>query len=112
MRSALQALTKFKRLTESHQVDEVVAAATSAVREAENGREFLASIRQRTGIEVRVISGTEEARLIHRAAVYGVDGLERRGAGHRHRRRQRRAVARAFEPGADRSQASSSASSV
>ncbi len=73
MRSALQALTKFKRLADSHEVDEVVAAATSAVREAENGREFLAAIRQRTGIEVRVISGTEEARLIHRAAVYGVD---------------------------------------
>ena len=43
MRSALQALTKFKRLAESHEVDEVVAAATSAVREAENGREFLAA---------------------------------------------------------------------
>ena len=73
MRSALQALTKFKRLADSHEVDEVVAAATSAVREAENGREFLAAIRHRTGIEARVISGTEEARLIHRAAVYGVD---------------------------------------
>ena len=73
MRSALQALTKFRRLAESHEVDEVVAAATSAVREAENGREFLAAIHQRTGIQVRVISGTEEARLIHRAAVYGVD---------------------------------------
>ena len=76
MRSALQALTKFKRLADSHEVDEVVAAATSAVREAENGREFLAAIRQRTGIEARVISGTEEARLIHRAAVYGVDVSE------------------------------------
>lgn len=73
MRSALQALAKFKRLAESHEVDEIVAAATSAVREAGNGREFLAAVRQRTGIEVRVISGTEEARLIHRAAVYGVD---------------------------------------
>lgn len=73
MRSALQALAKFKRLADSHEVDEVVAAATSAVREAENGREFLSAIRQRTGIQVRVISGTEEARLIHRAAVYGVD---------------------------------------
>lgn len=76
MRSALQALTKFKRLADSHEVDEVVAAATSAVREAENGREFLAAIRQRTGIETRVISGTEEARFIHRAAVYGVDVSE------------------------------------
>ena len=73
MRSALQALAKFKRLADSHDVDEVVACATSAVRESDNGREFLAEIQQRTGILARVISGSEEARLIHRAAVYGVD---------------------------------------
>ena len=73
MLAALQALGKFTRLAESHDVDEIVAAATSADREADNGREFLGAIRQRTGIQVRVISGTEEARLIHRAAVYGVD---------------------------------------
>ena len=78
MMSALQALSKFKRLADSHDVDEVVAAATSAVREADNGREFLTAIRQRTGIQVKVISGTEEARLIHRAAVYGVDVAESR----------------------------------
>ena len=71
--SALQALSKFRRLAESHDVDEIVAAATSAVREADNGREFLNAILQRTGIRVRVISGAEEAKLIHRAAVYGVD---------------------------------------
>ncbi len=73
MMAALQMLSKFRRLAESHDVDEIVAAATSAVREAENGREFLTAVRQRTGIRVRVISGTIEARLIHRAAVYGVD---------------------------------------
>ena len=73
MMAALQVLSKFRRLAEAHDVDEIVAAATSAVREADNGREFLTAVRQRTGISVRVISGTEEARLIHRAAVYGVD---------------------------------------
>ena len=73
MRSALLALARFKRLADSHHVDEVIACATSAVREAENGREFLAEILHRTGIQTRVISGSEEARLIHRAAVYGVD---------------------------------------
>jgi exopolyphosphatase/guanosine-5'-triphosphate,3'-diphosphate pyrophosphatase len=73
MMATLQMLSKFRRLAESHDVDEIVAAATSAVREAENGREFLTAVRQRTGIRVRVISGTIEARLIHRAAVYGVD---------------------------------------
>ena len=73
MTAALQALSKFGRLAESHEVDEIVAAATSAVREAENGRDFLAAIHQHTGIRPRVISGTEEARLIHLAAAYGVD---------------------------------------
>ena len=73
MDAALQALSKFRRLADSHSVDEILAAATSATREAENGAEFLASITDATGIRPRVISGTEEARLIHLAAVYGVD---------------------------------------
>ena len=71
--AALQTLTKFKRLAESHKVDEIVAAATSATREAENGGDFIAEVDRETGIRVRVITGTEEARLIHLAAGYGVD---------------------------------------
>ena len=74
--SALQTLSRFKRLAESHKVDEIIAAATSAVREAENGGDFIAMVRRETGIRVRVISGAEEARLIHRAAGYGVDMSE------------------------------------
>jgi len=73
MAAALQALSKFRRIAESNAVDEILAAATSATREAENGAEFLAAIERQTGIRPRVISGTEEARLIHLAAVYGVD---------------------------------------
>jgi len=72
MTAALQALAKFRRIAESNAVDEILAAATSATREAENGVEFLAAIERQTGIRPRVISGTEEARLIHLAAVYGV----------------------------------------
>jgi len=73
MAAALQTLAKFKRLAESHQVDEIVAAATSATREADNGGDFIAEVAQATGIQIKVISGTEEARLIHLAAGYGVD---------------------------------------
>src|SRR4030095_12595359 len=73
MSAALQALSKFKRLAESHSVDKILAAATSATREARNGGEFLARIEAETGIRPRVITGAEEARLIHLAAVYGVD---------------------------------------
>jgi exopolyphosphatase / guanosine-5'-triphosphate,3'-diphosphate pyrophosphatase len=73
MGAALQALSKFKRLAESHTVDKILAAATSATREARNGGEFLSRIEAETGIRPRVITGAEEARLIHLAAVYGVD---------------------------------------
>ena len=73
MTSALQALGKFKRVADSHKVDEIVASATSATREADNGGDFIAEVARQTGIRVRVISGTEEARLIHLAAGYGVD---------------------------------------
>ena len=73
MTSALQALSKFERIATSHQVDQILAAATSATREAENGGEFLAAIERTTGVRPRIITGTQEARLIHMAAVYGVD---------------------------------------
>jgi exopolyphosphatase/guanosine-5'-triphosphate,3'-diphosphate pyrophosphatase len=73
MTASLQALSKFKRLAESHGVDVILAAATSATREARNGGEFLARIEAETGIRPRVITGADEARLIHQAAVYGVD---------------------------------------
>ena len=73
MEAALQALSKFRRLAESHQVDRIEAVATSATREAENGGEFLKAIFEQTGIRARIISGTEEARLIHLAANYGLD---------------------------------------
>jgi exopolyphosphatase / guanosine-5'-triphosphate,3'-diphosphate pyrophosphatase len=71
--AALQTLSKFRRIAESHKVDEIVACATSATREAVNGGDFIAEVDRQTGIRIRVISGTEEARLIHLAAGYGVD---------------------------------------
>ena len=71
--AALTTLSKFKRLAESHKVDEIIAGATSATREAENGGDFIAEVDRLTGIKIRVISGTEEARLVHLAAAYGVD---------------------------------------
>src|ERR1700710_1858016 len=55
MHTALQVLSKFRRLAESHRVEEIVAVATSAVREAENGGAFLKTITAETGIRARVI---------------------------------------------------------
>lgn len=73
MAAGLQALSKFRRLADAHEVDEIIATATSATREAENGGDFLAAIAEQTGIRAKIISGAEEARLIHLAATYGID---------------------------------------
>ncbi len=73
MSAALEALGRFRQLAVSRGANEIVATATSAVREAPNGGEFLAAITERTGIRARIISGLEEGRLVHLAAVYGVD---------------------------------------
>jgi exopolyphosphatase/guanosine-5'-triphosphate,3'-diphosphate pyrophosphatase len=43
--------------------EELLALVTSAIREAENGLEVLARIRERTGVELQVLTGEDEARL-------------------------------------------------
>src|ERR1700747_469110 len=57
MHVAARGVSNFNRLAKSHAVDKIAAVATSAVREAENGGEFLRAITDQTGIHPRVISG-------------------------------------------------------
>ena len=52
---------------------EIVAVATSAVREAPNRRRFLSAVEKAAGIRLRVISGEEEADYIYRAVRSAVD---------------------------------------
>lgn len=66
MRRTIAALRGFAGMCRSYGVDEVVALATAAVRDAANGQEFMDEIRRETGIDFTVISGREEARLICR----------------------------------------------
>ncbi len=77
MMAALQTLGRFRRLAGAYGVEEIVAAATSAVREAPNGAEFLAAAGRQTGIRVVALSGAEEARLIHLAALGGLEPVAR-----------------------------------
>ena len=64
----LQTLRRFRRLAEDHGVDDIIAVATSAVRESRNGHEFIARVGDDCGIAARVITGEEEARLIYLGA--------------------------------------------
>src|SRR5919206_3757146 len=63
-RRAIDTISRFRSLADAAGCDEIVACATSAIREADNGGELVDRIRTEAGIEVRVITGMEEARLI------------------------------------------------
>jgi exopolyphosphatase/guanosine-5'-triphosphate,3'-diphosphate pyrophosphatase len=56
-----------------HQVNDVVAVATSAIREAPNRRRFINEVQKAAGVKLRVISGEEEADYIYRAVRAAVD---------------------------------------
>lgn len=73
MRKGLEALLKMTTLARLKGAGEIVAVATSAVREAANGGEFIAQVRALTGLPVRLLSGEEEGRLIFRAVRHAVD---------------------------------------
>ncbi len=73
MQRGLRAMISFKDAIDSLSVEAVTAAATSAVREAKNGSEWIRRVREQTGIHVKVITGADEARLIYLGARKDLD---------------------------------------
>jgi exopolyphosphatase/guanosine-5'-triphosphate,3'-diphosphate pyrophosphatase len=73
MARSFAALRRCKDLAISMNVVDIIAVATSATREAPNGKEFLAKIESELGIVVNLISGQEEARRIYLGVVSGMD---------------------------------------
>ena len=61
-------LEEYAAAIEQHGATATAAVMTSAVRDASNGREFAAAVRERYGLECRTLSGDEEARLTYRGA--------------------------------------------
>ena len=68
--STLRTMAEIARRRE---VDDIVAVATSAIREAPNRRRFISEVRKNAGIKLRVISGEEEADYIYRAVRSAVE---------------------------------------
>ena len=62
---AVHTLGHFKNLIDGEAISQVFAFATSAVRNATNGPDFVNKIREQLGIQIHVISGEEEAQLIY-----------------------------------------------
>ena len=69
MERSLTALAKMSAIAKGFEVAELRAVATSAVREASNGKAFCQEIRRRCGFRVEIISGEEEAQFALRSAL-------------------------------------------
>jgi exopolyphosphatase / guanosine-5'-triphosphate,3'-diphosphate pyrophosphatase len=74
MAATLLALKRFYKAVQLHGADQVRAVATAALRDARNGRAFLAWVKDETGWDVEIISGLEEGRLIHRGVMSNEPG--------------------------------------
>lgn len=67
---AIKALHKHRVKMDEFNIDEYYAFATSAVRDADNGKEFTRKMRVETGIEIKILSGEEEAGWIYEGVKY------------------------------------------
>ena len=65
MERSLNALARCLEISRSFNAEEIISVATSAMREAPNGQEFIAEIEEKLGLTVDLISGSEEARRIY-----------------------------------------------
>lgn len=72
-RRALDAVTTLAEVARAQGATQIVACATAAVREAENGSALATALGEAAGCPVEVISGEQEARLIFRAVQASVD---------------------------------------
>jgi exopolyphosphatase/guanosine-5'-triphosphate,3'-diphosphate pyrophosphatase len=70
---AREALLRMHKITEGLDCRDIVAVATSAVRKAANGAEFVTAMQRETGIAIRVIDGEEEAELAALSARHHFD---------------------------------------
>ncbi|GAB3340310.1 rod shape-determining protein [Larkinella ripae] len=63
----------YKLLMELHEVEDYMACATSAMREAANGHKVATRIKELTGIDIHIIDGQKEAELINNVVVQALD---------------------------------------
>jgi exopolyphosphatase/guanosine-5'-triphosphate,3'-diphosphate pyrophosphatase len=69
----LAALTAFKQKAQTFEVDHIKGIATSAVRSATNGKEFIAQTKSDTGIDIVLVDGMAEAELIYKGVSLTTD---------------------------------------
>ncbi len=75
---SLKVLEDFSTIIDYYKVEKVFAVTTSAAREAKNGQDFINQIYKRTGIQARILTGSEEAELTLKGVFSVVDRTQSR----------------------------------
>jgi exopolyphosphatase/guanosine-5'-triphosphate,3'-diphosphate pyrophosphatase len=73
MQMAIDAFLRFRKVAEVFEVTQTRAVATSAMRETTNSEDLIERIARETGFSIEIISGEDEARLIHLAVTKTVN---------------------------------------
>lgn len=73
MERAIKALKRCCAIASGLKAEDIVAVATSAVREASNGNEFVERVYREVGLAINLISGNEEARRIYLGVLSGME---------------------------------------
>jgi len=74
--TAIASLRRFRALLDGWSADDILPVATAAVREASDGAEFLARVRKEVDLDVRLLSGKEEARYAAMGVLAGQPDAE------------------------------------
>lgn len=69
----MKLMAAYKNLIDLYEIDHYYGCATSAIREAENGKELTARIQQELGLKIHIISGEREAELINHVISLNLD---------------------------------------
>lgn len=75
---AILTLRRFRQMAQANRVDLIITTATAAVREANNADKFIERVRKEVGLDVQLLPGVEEARLIALAVSEVTDFNNRR----------------------------------
>lgn len=73
---AVAALSRFASITRAQKVEALFPFATAAVREAADGKEFVDRVKKETGVNLRVLSGADEARFAAEGVLAGTPGVD------------------------------------
>ena len=74
-RMMMHMIKSYKQLMKLYNVCKYRACATSAMRDARNGEKILKKIRKETGIDIEILEGGEEARLLYNYAIESAESI-------------------------------------